>query len=408
MQLLLRYLLAIERAVFGALPEPVRFNTRIELTATVTYGAFYAASLAFLPVVLRRLGASTDQLALYVSLTYLGQLLAPLGLSLMRRFGALRFATVWWGLGRGLFGLAWFVADPAGLLGLALVLWVAETLPSPAYAQIMQQMYPPAYRGRAMSGVRVGMAVMVLLLSPLVGWLLDRVGHQPLFVVAALFGVVAAALFALVRPVAPAAPPPPKLAAREMLRLLGSNRPFAVYLLALTVYGLGSVMVLPLFPVVQVSRLGLSYTEIGALGLLQSVFWLAGYTFWGRVMDRRGPAWLLGLAMLLMAAVAGTYGLATNIWTLAPAFVAQGLLMGAFDLGAFNTAIELAEPDRVPEYTALQTAVIGLRGMVAPSIGAALLAAGLPMGWLFGLCVALILVATLILRAARPPARAAR
>lgn len=392
-----RILLSLERALFGTLPDAVRRNARIELVATLAYGAFYTASLAFFPVVLRRLGASTTELALYVTLTYLGQLFAPLSLGLIRRHSAMRFATIWWGIGRGALILALVASDVNSLLLLALVLWVAETLPSPAYAQIMQESYPAAFRGRAMAGVRVGMAVVVLLLTPLAGNLLDRFGHQPLFASAGVFGVITAAIFALLRPIATAGPAPTMLSLGGMLRLLRSDRRFAAYLLALTVYGLGSVMALPLFPVVQVSRLQLSYAQIGYLGLLQSFFWLVGYTFWGRVMDRRGGLWILRIAILLAGVVSLTYALADNIWMLLPAFVAQGLLMGAFDLGALNTAIDLAESGRVTEYTAIQTAVIGLRGMVAPFLSAALVGAGMPIGMVFGICVALILIAAVML-----------
>jgi sugar phosphate permease len=159
----------------------------------------------------------------------------------------------------------------------------------------------------------------------------------------------------------------------------------------MTVYGLGGVMALPLYPVVQVTRLGLSYTEIGVLGLAQSATWLLGFLYWGRLLDRRGAVWVLRVNMGLAALVPLTYIFAGNAWALLPAFLAQGLIQGGFELGVTNTAIGLAERGRVMEYTALQTAVIGLRGMAAPLIGAALLGAGTPDTTVFGLSVALVL-----------------
>jgi DHA1 family inner membrane transport protein len=55
-----------ERRLIGAYPENVRANIRIELLASFWYGLFFAASLTFFPVILRRLGATPFELALYV------------------------------------------------------------------------------------------------------------------------------------------------------------------------------------------------------------------------------------------------------------------------------------------------------------------------------------------------------
>jgi MFS family permease len=390
-------LLRLERFLFGGLPERVRRNTRFDLAGALAYGVFFSASLAFLPVVLRRLGASTTQLALYVTLTYVGQLLAPLSLSVLRRIPAMTFATTVWAIGRAVLVVGLFVNDANWLLVLAGIFWIAEALPGPAYSQIMQQSYPPAFRGRAMSGVRIGMTVTLLLLMPFAGQMLDRYGHQLLLGIAALFGVISTLLFAYMRPIIPSKLPTVGFSLPTLMRLLRGDGRFRLYLTALVVYGFGAVMPLALYPVIQVSRLQLSYSQVGYLALTQSLFWLIGYLFWGRLLDKRGAAWVLRIGILLAAIIPFTYIWAHDAWVLLPAFIAQGLLQGAFELGVTNISIELAEHDRVLEYTALQTAAIGLRGMVAPFLGAALLQVGLPEHLFLGLCVALILVAVVMM-----------
>ena len=67
---------------------------------------------------------------------------------------------------------------------------------------------------------------------------------------------------------------------------------FSILPLRLSVL-LGFLMGLPLFAVVQVDRLQLSYSEIGYLGLAQSICWLLGNLYWGRLLDRRGGLWLM-------------------------------------------------------------------------------------------------------------------
>lgn len=66
----------IERLFVGSYPAPVRANVHIELFASFWYGLFFAASLTFFPVILRRLGATPFELALYVIFSYIGQTLS--------------------------------------------------------------------------------------------------------------------------------------------------------------------------------------------------------------------------------------------------------------------------------------------------------------------------------------------
>jgi MFS family permease len=189
-----------------------------------------------------------------------------------------------------------------------------------------------------------------------------------------------------------------------MVPILRHNRSFRWFLIALTLYGLGGVMPVALYPIVQVNRLGLSYTEIGALGLAQSLFWLAGFFLWGRALDRHGPLPVLVVSVALAACVPFTYLWAGSAWALLPAFIAQGLLQGGFELGVTNTTIALAERGRVLEYAALQTLTIGLRGLAAPLIGTLLLQAGVDPAWLFGAAAVLMVLSIPMFLAARSPA----
>lgn len=393
----------LERLLIGSYPEPVRANVRVELFASFWYGLFFAASLTFFPVILRRLGATSFELALYVIFSYIGQTLSPLSLALLRRTSPLRFSIIAWSFGRGLLLCGALLTEAPWLLALAALFWIAEALPSPAYAHIIQQIYPPRYRGRAMSAVRIGVALVVLVATPIAGWALDQVGHQPLFALAAIFGVASSLVFSRIRPVDGAAEPASQPALRALLPIVRRDRRFVLYLLVLTIYGLGAVMALPLYPIVQVSRLQLSYTTIGYLSLVQSIFWLAGFFVWGRLLDRYGPLWVLRLSILLAAFVPLTYVWAGNAWMLLPAFICQGLMQGGFELGITTGVIDLAERGHVMEYTALQAATIGVRGMLAPLLGALLLGAGMSETLVLGIAVGLVALSWVMLGAVRSP-----
>lgn len=387
--------LRLERQLTGPLPAAVRPNVRIELGAMVAYGAFFAV-VYFLPVVLRNLGAGIELLALYTAQTYLGSVLALFSVRLLRGRDPRRFTVVCWSIARGLFLLAALASEAGWLLVLTALFWLFEAFPAPAYARIVQAIYPTPYRGRALGVVRTGMVLALLVATPLTGWALDALGHRVVLPVAGALGLCAAAIFARLRvEVAPLAPDGG--ARGGAWRILLEDRRFATYLLGFSLYGIGFLASFPFFAVVQVDRLQLSYSAVGLLGLVQSLFWLLGNLYWGRLIDRRGGPWVLRACVGLAVIIPLSYLAASNGLMLLPAFIVLGIISAGVDLGLISTGISLAPPERVAEYSALQATVIGVRGMLGPLIGTALVGLGLPLGAIFALGAATIAAGWVVL-----------
>jgi DHA1 family inner membrane transport protein len=397
----------LELALTGRLPDDVRRNLWTETIASIAFGIFFATALSFMPVVLRRLGASSTLLAIYTAQTYLGSVLSTLGVLMMRRRRPLMFATTCWLLSRSLLLATAFIAQAGWLLVLTAAFWLLESFPGPAYARVIQAIYPARYRGRALSIVRVGLVLAVLLVTPLAGLGLDYIGYRVLFPIAAVIGVLATLIFSRLRVDERGLPPQQARSLSGVWRLLGQNRRFTIYMLGFALHGLGFLIGLPLFAIVQVDRLQLSYTAIGYLGLAQSLFWLVGNVFWGRLLDRYGGLWVLRANVAIAALVPLTYSWAFNAWTLLPAFVAHGIISAGIDLALISSGIELADPDSVAEYSALQATIIGLRGMIAPFVGVALLSIGVPERAIFLLGGGIILLGCLVLGRAIGGRRAA-
>jgi MFS family permease len=334
---------------------------------------------------------------LYIVQTYLGLILTSFSLLMMRRRRTIGFAVTCWLIARGIFIFTFLVTKASWLLVLTGIFWLLESFPSPAYARIAQKIYPARNRGQIMALVRIGMAFVVILTVPLAGWLLDRVGYQVLFPIASLMGLLSTWRFARLQVNEGPLPPRQTKSLLVMWRVAGQDRRFVFYLLAFVVYGLGALLGFALYPAVQVDQLGLSYGEIGFLGLTQSICWLLGYIYWGRQIDRRGSLWVMRTSFALYSIVPFSYIWATNGWLLLPAFIAQGLVSAGVDLGIVNASIALAPADRVEEYSAVQSTVIGLRGMAGPIIGLFLLRLGLTDRVIFAIGGGLILVAALML-----------
>jgi hypothetical protein len=88
--------------------------------------------------------------------------------------------------------------------------------------------------------------------------------------------------------------------------------------------------------------------------------------------------------------------LADSFWWLVPAFIAQGLLFGGFDLGFTNTAMNLANRSRLEAYFASIHLVGGIRGIIVPLTTPVLVSMQVNESLIFGLGVGFILISMLL------------
>jgi MFS family permease len=369
----------VETQLAGNIENDVRRNMRIEIISAVLYGLFYSAVL-FLPAVLTRMGATPAMISLYLSLSYLGHISGPLSLLFVRRIKPLNFAVASWAGGRVIFMAMGLATNSITLVAMGTLMWLMEFIPNPIYTRIVQAIYPISNRGKILSLVRFGMALTLLIFTPVAGWALDHLTYHVVFPIAGVFGIVSALVFIAIRMGREPAPPP-QTATRQSpinaLRAVMGNKPFTMFQFSIVLFGIAGLSVNPLFPGVQINRLGLTYTDIGLLGLAQSIAWLGGYMLFGRIIDRRGALFCTMIAFGLQAVAPFTYAFATAGWMLLPAFIGLGLVSAGADLGLTSSLLELADEGKVQEYAAAQSIVIGARGLVAPFIGVGLLAMGL-------------------------------
>jgi hypothetical protein len=88
---------------------------------------------------------------------------------------------------------------------------------------------------------------------------------------------------------------------------------------------------------------------------------------------------------------------ATQGWMLLPAYLAAGLVTAGTDLAILYTVLSLAGADRVPGYSALNSTVYGLRGLLGPFIGSLLMQNGFPFWIILSMSVILTLAGSVML-----------
>lgn len=373
----------LEMLLVGILPATVQRNMRIELGATLAYGMFYSAGIAFIPVVLRRSGASENMLAIYVASQFIGSVLASLSIVLMRRRRTMNVILTSWYLARASFLLWSVIINPIWMLVLGAFFWTLEPFTGPGYTRIIQLIYPAQVRGKVMSIVRMGRGLITLLLIPLAGWALDLWGYRVLFPLAACLGVFSTWIFSHIYADEGPLTPRQTKAMPELIEIVRTDRRFAIFIATFTIFGIGTLLSWTIYPLVQVDRLHLSYSSLGWLEMVSSFFWLIGYFWLGRLVDRYDGLFVLRLTTAIAILIPATYIFASNGWMLIPAYAAQGLVNAGFELGPINALLQLADPKRVTEYAAIQSTAIGLRGIIIPLVSVGMLHLGVGFSGVF-------------------------
>lgn len=354
----------------------------------------------------RQLGASVWQIALLTSVPLLGHTLSLFWASRQVHFTSpVAYVTFATAATRVLFlGMAW-VSGPAAFVACACLAQFLVPVHSPAYTEVMRQIYPEEIRGKAMGSVKMVSSVSTMLAASLGGKLLDLVGFRVIFPVAAVAGVTASWVFSQVpypRRSPSDAIPISRMHLFHLPRLLKEDPLLRRFETGFFLYGFGNLMALPMIPLLLVDQFQANNFFVGQLAFVSAASRLGSLYFWGHRMDRRGASWVIGEVLFLMALPLFLYGLggvlhARGLLFLASA--ASGCVFAGLDLAVIGAMIELARRHSPSVTMAIHQTLLGFRGVSAPLVGTALLRV-MDLRMIFFLDAALILVgAALVLRA---------
>ena len=356
---------------WNSAPQVLRRNLVLDLGSAVFYGVYLSAVVNFVPVVARRMGADAFLLSLIAAAPAVGNIIAVLASHYLQRRRKLPFMVAAWTIGRGLFLLSPLVIAPVAFTGLVVTHWLIVSLTVTGYVEVMRAIYPAAIRGRAMAYVRVGFTATATILTPIFGQLLDVWGHAIIFPLAAIGGVLSGVLFGQVTYTETPAPTQHDLL--EPLRIFQRDKPYRDYSIAFLICGFGYLLVTPLIPILLVDELRLNYGQVGLLGMINSIAWMVFYIVWGRLVDRRGGLWAVQINLLLTAFITLAFAFAFDIWVTAIAYIITGITVAGSDLGWMNAIMQFARKEQIGHYTALHAFLLGVRGIIAPLLGTALM-----------------------------------
>lgn len=345
---------------------------RYDLAAGALSGLFEGLTAPFLGVVARQLGAEIWQIALLASVPLIGHSISLYALRWQRLFRSpLAFAAFVTGFGRILFlGMAW-VSGPGAFIACACLSQFFLPLHTPAYVEVMRRFYPESIRGKAMGSVRAVVAVVTMGAAWLGGKLLDLVGFQAVFPVAAGLGVLASWILAQA-PVSirPARALMGKLGILALPRLLRRHPDFARMEWAFFWFGFGHLMVLPLIPVLMVDHFGLSNFFVGQLAFAGALARLASLYAWGHAIDRSGSVATLRKLFLLSALIPLLFAVApTPGFLFLPSILTGAVMIAGLELAVVGVVLQMSHGRDRSVWMAVHQTLVGVRAVSAPLLG---------------------------------------
>src|SRR5437773_12416765 len=155
-------------------PARVRRNFRIDTFSAICGGVYIAVLITFMPIVVRRLGGSTTDVAIVIAAPFVGHLLSPISAYLLSGFPLVRVVAGTVTLARATFLAGVLVAATPLMLAVTTVAFFAISVANiGAYTALMQGIYPDRERAQAMANVRIGAAIAGIASAAVAGTLID-------------------------------------------------------------------------------------------------------------------------------------------------------------------------------------------------------------------------------------------
>ncbi len=362
------------------LPSRVRRNFQIDVFGAICSGIFVSVLVTFMPVVVRRMGGSPTDVAIIVGAPFVGHLLAPFFTYLYAHLRPVPVVAGASTISRSLFVAGMLVATTPLMLAITTVaFWIIAISNVAAYTALMRGIYPDTERAYVMAKVRVGASIAAIASAALAGTFIDVVPAQWVFAGAALLSLPGAIAFFNIK--------------HEGAGGFGTRRPIVAIardvwrdhryrrlLLSFSVFGWGNLMNFAVFPIMLVDRFDAPNTFIGILSAVTSATMVGAYIVIGHLIDRGSSLRQTFIGTLLILVVPIGYIVSPSYWFLLPVALVAGFAQASGELTYHTNIVQLARPDRIADYAAAQSLLLGIRGTLAPFAASFLLGVLDPRG----------------------------
>lgn len=365
-----------------AVPYTARATFFYELVSSPLSGA-YLGVLVLLPWVAKQaLNASNLQVAILVAMPAAAQLFTVYWAHLSENRPKMPWV-LWPGLAcRFLILCVGFAINSWMLVALGALAFLVGAMATPAANAIWRYNYPSSHRYRAVGAILTTLSATSLVVSFAVGWLL-KTGGERLFRVAfpigGILGMLGVWVYSNIRVRGEGElkdlPPESKpFSFAANLGLLRRDPRFSKFMLLQFILGFSNLMSGPALIALLKRQDADSLEASIVLSVAPSAVMVLSMPVWGRVLQGMNPWRARGFQSLLW--IAGFSLIAFSGKNIA--FVIAGQAVVGAALGGGNLLWSLqqmyfARKENVPKYMGIHCTLTGIRGLVAPFVGVALM-----------------------------------
>jgi MFS family permease len=310
------------------------------------------------------------------------------------RFAFLILAAIpWIATGNLALGLVTLVAVLRGFFG---------SVAMPAWNAFVAEFVPERLRGRYFSSRNFARQLAGLGMTPLVGFLIYRIGGfegwQVAWLMAFVAGMVSSGFFLRIPKDACS---PGSESERRQRQPQGQpsalrDRNFLWFVGASGLFNLFVMLAGPFFAVYLVQELGASTLWVGITAAATPLGGIVAQPIIGKLNDRLGAKWLLVASGLTIPVLPWLWIIATEPWHIVFLNLLGGVLWAANLLATFNLVLAIAPPDKRPSYSGLQQGAVFFASFLGPLAGGFLISL-LGFHFIFFLSGAGRVVATILL-----------
>jgi len=357
-------------------PIIIRTAYQYDSAGAVLFGVFFGFCTSFFIVIARKIGCSQGQISLLISAPFIGATFTSLWARHSVRFHKMHFLVLTKIFARGAIAFMIFAKTRELYIALVVIYWFFEMAAAPAYGDIMRDAYPDEERGRAMALVRAEMATAAIIATYIGGWLLDKKGlsYRELFFIGSLFGLASLCVFRKI-PIKNARAyynGETTISFARFREIMFSDRAFRNYILFIMIFGFGNLMAQPVYPIIIVDHLKLSMEQVGRINAIFSFCWMLSFFWWASFLKKKEPLHGLEVAIIVLAFVPLAYAVAGDVKPIMLSAVCSGVAVAGLDLCRLAYITKCAPSGKVQSYVAIDTTLMGLRGLVAPFLGSVL------------------------------------
>jgi MFS family permease len=362
-------------------------NVRNLIAQTALAGVVQGGIVAFLPVMLARMGASAMTVSLLSSglaLTSIAMAI-PSGPIVERQRRLVGWSARYFLLVRGFYVLIALAAFlPSELAPLVCVLlWGATGIPAAIannawYGVLAGAVSPrrrPAVNGARWALLGLVSAICVAIFGRTLDLLAFPAGYQLCFLLSAVAGALQIHYYARLEipDREPSQSAPASGLRAQVAAVVGPLREggeFLHYTIGTSILRIGLHLPIGLFSLFWVNELHASDTWIGLRSTVGNVALTVGYYAWGRLANRLGHRRTLGFAGLGLSLYPAMTAASPSVEWLLPAALIWGLFASGIDMSLFEGLLEVCPPERRPEFVAVNTFVANVIAFLAPLLGA--------------------------------------